>query len=90
MHNTLKARRPNDPTSGGAILSLALSAEQACRALGGISAGTLAAWRREHGLPHIQLSRDGRVVYPVAQLREWLAAHATRIEPQQEGERQDS
>lgn len=37
----------------------------------GISARTLWARRREGAIPHIRLG--GRVLYPLQQLREWMA-----------------
>jgi hypothetical protein len=57
---------------------LSLTREETADALG-ISVGTLDAWTREYGVPHIRLRRV--VLYPIHQLQKWLTENSDVARP---------
>lgn len=83
MHDALKSRPSNGITSGvgGCSTSqpIALSEPELRKAFGGVSAGTVAVWRRRYRLPFLQLTENGRILYPYALAVQWAAENATRL-----------
>ena len=70
MHNAL---RPQSDTSQPQ--RIALSRTELATALG-VSQGTVDSWAKHHKLPHLKVSR-GRVIFPIDQVRAWLAQKST-------------
>ena len=82
MHSTLKACSSTGLNGGAGDhppVPIALSEPEMRKALGNISAGTIAVWRRKFGLPFLQFGDGGRVVYPYALALQWAAENATRL-----------
>lgn len=68
--------------------ALALRPRQAAQMLG-VSPRTLYTWTKRGLVPHIRVGTGKRktVLYPVAMLQAWLAAHACREAAEEGGER---